>query len=382
MKSYIARFFLAIALPLVFSATSARADSILIGFSAPDTGPAAAAAMWQRWGVEIARDEINAAGGVLGKQIEIVSLDNRCNPSEAVNVANRLVEAKVTAIIGAHCSSATLATMPIIAEAKIPMVEGVATSPKITELSGVGGNDWTFRINPSDQDMMVALGKYLQQDTKIKRVAVIGEDTDFGRGGAAAFADVAKGAGIQIISTDFHPQNQPEFTSLLTRVQQSKPDAIALFQLSGDQINFLRNAMQLQVRIPYTGRFDPYGRNTPIIEAGGMEGSITAWPYSHEIDHSANKNLVAKTQERYKSIPYLQTWAGYDSLRLIAKAIGAAGSTDTTKVRDAIKHTDFVSAMGKPISFDDHDQGGKIVVIEKVDHRKVHVESLVDLGAR
>jgi branched-chain amino acid transport system substrate-binding protein len=96
----------------------------------------------------------------------------------------------------------------------------------------------------------------------------------------------------------------------------------------------------------------------------------------------SNQSFPAACSERYNSIPYLQTWAGYDSLRLIAKAIGTAGSTDTTKVRDAIKHTDFVSAMGKPISFDDHDQGGKIVVIEKVDHRKVHVESLVDLSAR
>jgi branched-chain amino acid transport system substrate-binding protein len=381
MKAYLARILLAIVLPAGIGATDARADAITIGFSAPDTGPAAAAAMWQRWGVEIARDEINAAGGVLGKQVEIVSFDNRCNPSEAVNVANKLVEAKVTAIIGAHCSSATLATMPIIAEAKIPMVEGVATSPKITELSGAGGNDWMFRINPSDQDMMVALGRYLK-DTKIKRVAVIGEDTDFGRGGAGAFADVAKTDGLQIVSTDFHPQNQPDFTSLLTRIQQMKPDAIALFQLSGDQINFLRNAMQLQVRIPYTGRFDPFGRNTPIIEAGGMEGSITAWPYSHEIDYPANKTLVTQTQQRYKSIPYLQTWAGYDSLRLIAKAIAAAGSTDSVKVRDALKHADFVSAMGKPIVFDDHNQAGKIVVIDKVEQRKVHLESLVDLSAR
>jgi branched-chain amino acid transport system substrate-binding protein len=138
----------------------------------------------------------------------------------------------------------------------------------------------------------------------------------------------------------------------------------------------------LQVRIPYTGRFDPFGRNTPIIEAGGMEGSITAWPYSQDIDYPANKTLVAQTQQRYKSIPYLQTWAGYDSLRLIAKAMAQAGSSEPTKVRDGLKHADFVSAMGKPIVFDDHNQAGKIVIIDKVEQRKVHLESLVDLGAR
>src|ERR1700733_15953660 len=160
---------------ILFLATSAPAQTILIGLSSPITGPAATAAMWERWGVDLAVDEVNGAGGLLGRKIEILQLDNRCNPSEAVNVANKLIEAKVVAIVGAHCSSATLATMPLIAAAKIPLIDGIASSPKITELSGVGGNEWTFRINPSDDDMMEALGLYLSQSSKIRRVAVLGE---------------------------------------------------------------------------------------------------------------------------------------------------------------------------------------------------------------
>ena len=124
-------------------------------------------------------------------------------------------------------------------------------------------------------------------------VAIVGEDTDFGRGGAAAFASVARKNGLEVISTDFHPQNYPDFTSLLTRIQQSKPDAIAIFQLAGDQLNFLRNAMQLGVRIPYIGRFDPGGNNLQIIQAGGMEGSITAWTYSYLVDTPSNKAFAA-----------------------------------------------------------------------------------------
>ena len=233
-RAYIAAFALAILLPAV----TARAEDIVIGFSAPDTGPAATAALWQRWGVDIALDEINDAGGVLGRKLAILEYDNHCNPSEAVNVANRLVEAKVAAIIGSHCSSATLAAMPIIKDGKIPMVEGVATSPKITELSGIGGNEWMFRINPSDADMMAGLGRYLKEHTGFRKVAVIAEDTDFGRGGVGAFADVAKSDDVSILSTDYYPQGQPDFTSILTRVQQLRPDAIALFQLGGDQLHF------------------------------------------------------------------------------------------------------------------------------------------------
>ncbi|MGO8914663.1 MAG: ABC transporter substrate-binding protein [Stellaceae bacterium] len=373
-RAYIAAIALAILLP-----AAARADDIVIGFSAPDTGPAATAALWQGWGVTIALDEINGAGGVLGRKLSILEYDNHCNPSEAVNVANKLVEAKVAAIIGSHCSSATLAAMPIVKEAKIPMVEGVATSPKITELSGVGGNEWIFRINPSDQDMMVGLGRYLKEHTRFRKVAVIAEDTDFGRGGVAAFADVAKGDDVTILSTDYYPQNQPDFTSILTRVQQLQPDAIALFQLGGDQINFLRNAMQMGIAIPFTGRVELGGKNQQIIEAGGMEGSVSAWPYSHLVDAPINKKFVAATEARYHSIPYLQSWAGYDCLRLIAQAIQQAGSAEPAKIRDALSHITFVNAMGKTIAFDEHNQAGKMIVINEVRNRAVGIAELLEL---
>jgi branched-chain amino acid transport system substrate-binding protein len=366
MRTLAAAIGLSLALPM-----AANAQNIVIGASVPDTGPAAAPAMWQRWGYQLAIDEANTAGGVLGKKVELLAYDNRCNPSEAVNVANKLVEAKVVTVVGAHCSSATLATMPLIAAAKIPLVDGVASSPKITELSGIGGNEWAFRINPTDDDMMQALGLYLGQNSNIKRVAILGEDTDFGRGGAAAFTTVAKKNGLEVISTDFHPQSYPDFTSLLTRIQQSKPDAIAIFQLAGDQLNFLRNAMQLGVKIPYIGRFDPGGNNLQIIQAGGMEGSITAWTYSYLVDTPANKAFAAEVEKRHKTTPVLQTWAGYDVMRLVLTAIKKAGSTDPTAIRDAIKKIEFTNVMGAPVKFDDHNQAGKVVLIEGVADKKV-----------
>ena len=88
-------------------ATPALSQDIVIGLSSPMTGPAATAAEWEKWGVDLAVDEANAKGGVLGKKLqEMLAYDNRCNPSEAVNVANKLIEAKVAAIVGSHCSSA------------------------------------------------------------------------------------------------------------------------------------------------------------------------------------------------------------------------------------------------------------------------------------
>jgi branched-chain amino acid transport system substrate-binding protein len=269
--------------------------------------------------------------------------------------------------------------MKIVADAKIPMVTGIASNPQITALAGPGRNEYSFRISPSDSAMMDALGIYLGNKKTFKTVAIVGEDTDFGRGGADAFKAVAEKAGVTVVSTDFHPQNAPDFTSILTRLQQRRPDAIATFQVGGDSINFLRQAMQLGVRIPYTGRIELGGRNQPIIEAGGMEKSISAWTYNATIDAPSNKAFVEKIKAKYKSEPYLQTWGGYDSIRVIAQAIKEAGSTDGEKIKDAIKNLKFTNVMGKQVTFDDHNSAGRFVVLQTVLDKKVGVADIVEV---
>ena len=358
---------------------SAQQGPIAIGVSTPKTGVAATASEWEMWGVNLAVEEINAAGGVLGRKLELMVLDNKCNPTEAVNVANKLVEAKVVAIEGAHCSSAHLASMKIIADAKIPMITGIASNPQITELAGPGRNEYSFRISASDSGMMQALGIYLGKAKVFKTVAVVAEDTDFGRGGADAFKAVAGKAGVEIVSTDFHPPNAPDFTSILTRIQQRKPDAIAMFQVGGDSINFLRQAMQLGVHIPYTGRAELGGRNQPIIEAGGMENSISAWQYSPFIDVPQNKAFAEKIKAKYNAEPYLQSWAGYDSIRILAQAIKEAGSTDGEKIKNAIKGMTFTNLMGKTVKFDDHNSAGHWVALHTVKDKKVTVADVVEI---
>jgi branched-chain amino acid transport system substrate-binding protein len=360
-------------------AAMAQQGPIVIGVSTPKTGPLATASEWEMWGVDLALEEINAAGGLLGRKVEVMVLDNKCNPSEGVNVANKLVEAKVVAIEGAHCSSPHLATMKIVEAAKIPMVTGIASNAQITETAGPGRLEYSFRISPGDQAMMDALGAYIGGKKLFKTVAIVSEDTDFGRGGADAFKAVATKAGIEIVSSDFHAQGAPDFTSIMTRLQQRKPDGIATFQTSTDSINFLRQAMQVGMKIPYTGRIELGGRNVPIIEAGGMENSISAWTYNAEIDSPQNKAFVEKIMKRHNSKPYLQTWGAYDGMRVIFEGIKAAGSTDGPKVKDAIKNLKFTNVMGKNVWFDDHNSAGRFVVLQTVKDKKVGVADIVEV---
>lgn len=378
MKYFCSASAVAVAMALASFGAQAQ-NTIRIGFSSGFTGPAAAASEWEKWGVDLAVEEINAAGGLLGKKIEVIQADNRCNPTEGANTARKLVQDKVSAIVGAHCSSATLAMMPIIAEARIPMVTAVSSSPKIGELSGAGGNPYMFRLSPDDLRMAQGLTEYLGQKKVFKTIAVVGEDSDFGRGGAAAFAPLAQKAGLTIVSTDFAPQMTPDFTPLLTRVTQRRPDAIAMFMLGADSLNFFRTAMQMGVNIPFTGRADLSGKTVELIQAGGLNGSISAWTYAPEIDNPANKKFAATILARHKIPANLQAWAGYDSVRMIAAAIRDAQSDDPVKVRDAMAKASITGLHGGKLSFDANNQAGRLVVINQVKDRKVSVLDTYEL---
>ena len=368
-----------IALALGLSSVAHAQNTTRIGLSGAFTGPAALASEWEKWGVDLAVEEINAAGGLNGKKLEIVQVDNRCNPTEGANSARKLVQDKVSAIIGAHCSSATLAMMPIIMEAKIPMITGVSSSPRISELSGAGGNPFMFRISPDDLRMAQGMTEYLGQKKLFKNIVIIAEDSDFGRGGAAAFTPLAQKAGITVVSTDYAPQMTPDFTPLLTRVAQRKPDAIAVFMLGADSLNLYRTAMQMGMKIPYTGRAELGGKTIEVIQAGGLEGSVSAWTYSPDIDNPANKKFAATIMAKYKIPATLQSWAGYDSMQAIAQAIRDAKSDDPVKIRDALAKVKYTALHGKAMSFDANNQAGRLVVLQQVKDRKVSVLDLYEL---
>lgn len=364
---------------LLLSLGAQAQNTIRIGLSGSFSGPAAAASEWEKWGVDQAVEEINAAGGLLGKKLELVAVDNRCNPTEGANTARKLVQDKVSAIIGGHCSSATLAMMPILQEAKIPMITGVSSSPKITELSGAGGDPYMFRISPDDLRMAQGMTEYLGQKKLFKNVVIVAEDSDFGRGGAAAFTPLAQKAGMTIMSTDYVPQMTPDFTPLLTRVAQRKPDAIALFMLGADSMNLARTALQMGVNIPFTGRAELAGKSLEVIQAGGMAGSVSAWTYSPDIDNPANKKFAAAMVAKHKLTATLQNWGGYDCMQAIAQSIRDANSDDPVKIRDAMAKVKWTGLHGKPMSFDANNQAGRVVVLLQVKDKGVQLLDTYEL---
>src|SRR5262249_1036048 len=145
--------------------------------------------------------------------------DNRCNPAEGVKAATKLLtETKVVALFGGMCSSVTLAVMPIVQRAQIPFIVTISTAQSIAQQAGAGGNEWTFKTNPSDDTMAEGIAEKLKADG-VKRLAFLAEETDYGRGGVKVFTEAAKKRGIEIIATEYFPQGMPDFSTAMAKME-------------------------------------------------------------------------------------------------------------------------------------------------------------------
>src|SRR5438093_3566796 len=165
----------------------AQVPPIRIGFASAMSGPAAITGEGVRWGATLAVEEINARGGVMGRKIEAFFADNKAQPGEAVSAVRKLADVdQVDVIIGQTHSGACLGAMPVVKEIGVPMVIEACSHPKIRELSGKGGNEWTFRVALDDEIMAYTFARYMARNG-VKTSSVLAMNNDFGRGAAGAY---------------------------------------------------------------------------------------------------------------------------------------------------------------------------------------------------
>ena len=355
----------------------AQTDSgpIMIGSSIPLTGGVAAFGQHSRWGAEMALAEANAAGGALGRKIEIDFQDNRCNPAEAVkSVTQMLATKKYVAIHDGLCSSAALAIMPLIERAGVPFVIANASATSIAEKSGVGGNKWTFKINPTDASLLNALVGWLEKDGRAGNIAFLGEDTDFGRAGTAGFEAALGKRKLKLASIDFYQKGNADFTAVFTRIKARKPALLALYAIDADFQNAIRQWYSMGGGVPLTGRVLVDQVPKEIMDSGFLDGTTSVQPYDPSFDTPANKAFVEAFRQRNNVAPTLVSFESYESIKVLVDAIRRAGSTDPAAIRDALAKTRLPSILGTTIDFDENNlarnnaiiltiKGGKVVVV-------------------
>lgn len=371
---------LAAAMLMSLAATARAADPVKIGVISPLTGTAALYGQQQNWGVQLALEDANKAGGVLGRPVVAAFEDDRCNPAEGVKATQRLInEEKVATILGPICSSSMLATMPIAQRSRVSVMTVTASSDDIVNRSGIGGNEFSFKASPADGDLARGVIGFIKSQG-VRSVAIIGEDTDFGRGGAKLFTDGLAGTGIAIVASEFFPQGTPDFVSLVTKMKAVHPDRIAGYFIGGDIANFTRQSEQSGVGIPFTGRIDlaiaVSAASKAFLEKGALNGSSGSLFYSPAVDSSENRAFVAKFRAKFHEDPTQHGFYGYEGTQILLDAIRRAGSTDPREVQKALKATKLHSILGGDYEFDDHNHAHNNGVVTEIRDGKVVMVSL------
>jgi len=353
----------------------AQTGPIIIGGSAPLTGGVAHFGQNSRWGSELAIAEANAKGGVLGRKIEIEFQDNRCNPAEGVkSVTQMLAEKKYVAMYDGLCSSVTLAMMPLVERAGVPLIVANASATSIAEKSGVGGNKWTFKVNPTDASMLDALIGWLDKDGKANNIAFLGEDTDFGRAGSSGLEAALKKLNQKLVMVDFYQKGTADFTPVLTKVKAKKPALLALYAIDADFVNLIRQWYSLGGGIPLTGRV--LGDQIPkeIMESGFLDGTTSVQPWDPSVNTPANKVFVEAFTKKYNVAPMLISFESYETIKILIDAIGRSGNASPAAIRDALATTKYQSILGTVLEFDANNlihnnavifaiKGGKVVIV-------------------
>ena len=326
---------------------------IIIGASTPLTGGVSHFGQHARWGAELALEEANAKGGALGRKIEIDFQDNRCNPAEAVkSVTQMLSDKKYVAIFDGLCSSAALAIMPLVERANIPFIVANASATSIAEKSGVGGNKWTFKVNPTDASMLDALIAWLAKDGKAGSIAFLGEDTDYGRAGSAGLEVALKKRDQKLVMADYFQKGTADFTSVLTKLKARKPGLLALYAIDADFQNIIKQWYSLGGGIPLTGRVLVDQVPKEIMASGFLDGTTSVQPYDPSVDTAANKDFVAAFTKKYNVPPMLISFESYETINILIDAIRRSGDGSPAKIRDALEKTKYQSMLGPLLEFD------------------------------
>jgi branched-chain amino acid transport system substrate-binding protein len=329
---------------LLFAASLAHAqETIKIGVIQPLTGSVAYNGTTYVNGAKLALDEINSHGGVLGKKLELVIEDGQCKPANSVNATEKLIQRdKVVALAGAFCSSATLAIMPVAQNYKIPLVTGVSSAAQLTEK----GNEWFFRATETDALLAKAFAKILAEELKLKNVAYIGVNDDFGRGGVAEFEKQMTALGATTAMKEYFDHGTTDFYTLLSKLKASGADGAFVAAESQDGSIFVKQKAEFGIDIKVFGVGSWATPDFMKLAGPAAEGIYAAVPYAYTMDTPKNHAFVKAYVEHYKEEPGKYSAAGYNVITILAQAISHANATDASAIREALAKTSYDGPNG------------------------------------
>ncbi|CAG4906716.1 Leucine-specific-binding protein [Paraburkholderia gardini] len=342
---------------------SAQSQTIKIGVPAPLSGSSANAGIDIVNGAKLAAARINAAGGVLGKQIELVPEDDACDAQTAVQAAQKLVDAGVVAVAGGYCSSAALPELTTFHRAGIPYVMDASTNPKLTEM----GYDNVFRTIGRDDEQGPFAAGFMKNSLHARRAAVIHDNTTYAKGLADNTVEALKKDGVDVVYNDAITPGQMDYSPTLTHVASLKPDVIYYTGYFSEAGLLVKEARQLGLKMTLMGgdgTNDPTLMKTAGPAAEGM--IITTAPLAQFL--SGAHDFVDGYTKAYGQGPGPYSVYEYDAVGVTAKAIADGKSATPAAITAALhKMSNYQGATGT-IGFNAKGDRSKAVYITIIVH--------------
>jgi branched-chain amino acid transport system substrate-binding protein len=330
-------------------------ETVKIGHVASMTGPVAHFGKDSENGVRMAIDALNARGATIGgKKVkwELVSEDDGGDPKEATAAAQKLVDAKVSAVVGHETSGTSIPAAKIYNEAGIPQIAPSTTNPKYTQM----GYSTAFRVVASDVQLGRALGRYAVKTMGVKRVAVIDDRTAYGQGLVTEFAKSLGQQGLTPVAREFTNDKATDFAAILTRIRAANPDLVFFGGMNAVAGPMLRQMKQLGINAKMMGgdgicsdEMQPLSGNTMTdgqvvcAEAGGVEEKGKAGMDKFRADYKKRFGVDVQIIAPYS----------YDAVLTIASAMDKAGSSNPQKYLPELAKVHYKGVTG-PIAFDAH----------------------------
>lgn len=350
----------------------AKGDTIKIGANLELSGEVASYGQSISEGMELAIEEINDSGGVDGKKIKVVKVDNKSDNAEAASAATRLTsQENVLAIIGAATSGNTIAQAQIANDTKTILLSPSGTAPNVTENEDGSINEYVFRTSYIDPFQGTVAANFATKELGVKTAAIYSDSaSDYAKGLAAAFKETFQKAGGKIVAEESYVAGDTDFRSTLTRIKSANPEFVFIPGYYEEVGLIVKQARESGVTVPLMGA-DGWDSPTLVDLAGkdALNNTFITNHYSAQDPDTKIQEFVTKFKEKYKDkSPDAFNALGYDSVYLLVDAIKRAGSLDREAVKDALAETKDISLVTGVVTIDKkHNPIKSATILEYVD---------------
>lgn len=328
-------------------------------------------------GAKLYFDEVNAAGGVLGKQIKFVTLDNKSDSTESANVATRLItQDKVVAILGATTSGNTLGYIQVAADNKIPVLSSSATNPDVTvDPNTKAVREYVFRACFIDPFQGTVMANFSLQDLSAKTAVIyVDNQSPYSKGLAQFYEESFTKQGGTIVGKEAYVPEDQDFKATLTKIKGMNPDVVYLPGYYEQVGKIVKQARELGINVPFLGGD---GWDSPkLAEIAGpaaLNGTYFSNHYSSEQDDPNVKAFVEKYKAKFNETPDSMAALGYDAAVLIVEAVKASGDGTSEKIKEALAATKDVQAVTGKLSLDaNHNPIKGAAILEMVEGKQVY----------